>query len=89
MLSEEQADLVHQVGDVATLTRQLKAIAEGPDTYRRMRDAGLAHRDNLGWHRAGPELYGIYDKGRAAMSSGPGRRTGLAPDGSSSASPGR
>jgi glycosyltransferase involved in cell wall biosynthesis len=87
LLGEDQANLVHAVGDVATLTRQLTDIAGDRGSYLRMREAGLARREDLSWARVGPELAAIYARGLAARAPGHERGTGRAPDGSSGARP--
>ncbi len=57
--------LVHEVGDVAALARDLKALAGEPDRLAAMRAAALARRDELSWGAAGVVLRDAYRAGLA------------------------
>jgi glycosyltransferase involved in cell wall biosynthesis len=52
--------LVHQAGDVATLTRHLRELATDRELLARLRAATLAGRATLTWEHAAREVVGIY-----------------------------
>lgn len=54
--------LIHEAGDVATLTRQLRVLDEDRARLRSLREATLAARDNLSWDAAAAALIEIYDR---------------------------
>lgn len=47
---------VHRAGDVATLTRQLAALATDPEMLARLRQASIDGRDRLTWAHAARDL---------------------------------
>jgi glycosyltransferase involved in cell wall biosynthesis len=52
--------LVHQAGDVATLTEHLRLLDRDPELLGRLRRATLAARDELSWDRSAAELAAVY-----------------------------
>lgn len=52
--------LVHEVGDVQTLTAHLAGLVKDPDELRRMRLAAIEGRDELTWTAAGRQLAEAY-----------------------------
>lgn len=53
--------LVHEVGDVAALAKDLAGLAADPSRLAAMRAAALARRDELSWRSAGVELRTAYE----------------------------
>jgi glycosyltransferase involved in cell wall biosynthesis len=52
--------LVHEPGDLATLTQHLRLLHEDPTLLERLREAALARSDDLSWRAAAEELVGVY-----------------------------
>lgn len=52
--------LVHEPGDVATLTAHITRLYEDPALRSELRDRGLESRDDMTWERAGERLSSIY-----------------------------
>jgi glycosyltransferase involved in cell wall biosynthesis len=52
--------LVHEPGDVAALTRDLRALYEDPALVERLRSAALERAEDLSWRAAAEELVAVY-----------------------------
>jgi glycosyltransferase involved in cell wall biosynthesis len=70
MLDHDVHGLVHEVGDVATLTGQLDALAGNPSTLRRLRSASMAHTPELSWAAAAQSLLAAYRSPAAVRPNG-------------------
>ncbi|MBT2498950.1 glycosyltransferase family 4 protein [Agromyces sp. ISL-38] len=71
LLDHDVHGLLHDVGDVATLTAQLDLLAGDPDTLARLSAGAMAHAPELSWAAAAQSLLAAY-----------GRTSSLAPKGS-------
>jgi glycosyltransferase involved in cell wall biosynthesis len=58
--------LVHEPGDIATLTEQLRELRADEQLRQRLRAASLVQAEGLSWAGAGEELAGIYARAAAA-----------------------
>lgn len=56
----EVNSLVHQVGDVETLARQISLVHDDRGLWERLRANGLSSRDEISWEAAGVRLAEIY-----------------------------
>lgn len=54
--------LVHRVGDVAALTRQITTLGEDADLLRRLRDGALRTAPTVTWDAAGAALVAAYQQ---------------------------
>ena len=63
--------LVHRVGDVAALTRQLTLLHEDRSTLARLRTNGLAARPGMTWAAAGVRLVDCYRETLASARRAP------------------
>jgi len=72
--------LLHHVGDVASLTSQLRSVAEDRVLLRRLREAGMSRRDELSWPSAGQRLAQAYEVCRARHGADEQARSGQPPD---------
>lgn len=71
MLDHDVHGLVHEAGDVATLTAQLDLVAGDPGTLERLRHGALAHAPELSWAAAAQSLLTAYGSPTAAAENGP------------------
>ncbi|MFZ3367150.1 MAG: glycosyltransferase family 4 protein [Candidatus Sulfotelmatobacter sp.] len=66
--------MVHRVGDVETLSRQITMLHEDRTLLERLRTAGLAMRDQFTWTAAGVRLLEVYQQTIRAHSRTKGRQ---------------
>ena len=71
MLDHDVHGLVHEAGDVATLTAQLDLLAGDPGTLERLRTGALAHAPELSWAAAAQSLLTAYGSPAAVVENGP------------------
>ena len=60
LLDHDVHGLVHEPGDVATLTAQLDRLAAEPETVARLSAAAMAHAPELSWAAASRSLVAAY-----------------------------
>lgn len=60
LLDHDVHGLLHEPGDVATLTAQLDLLAGSPETVLRLRSAAMAHAPELSWAAAARALLAAY-----------------------------
>ena len=60
MLDHDVHGLVHEPGDVATLTAQLDRLAVDPGALARLSSAAMAHAPELSWAAASRSLVAAY-----------------------------
>ena len=60
LLDHDVHGLVHDPGDVATLTEQLNSLADDADRLAGLRAAALAHAPELSWAKASDKLVAAY-----------------------------
>jgi len=60
LLEHDVHGLVHETGDVATLTAHLDLLSSSPETLRRLRLGALAHGPDLTWAAAAQSLVEAY-----------------------------
>ncbi|GAA1962206.1 glycosyltransferase family 4 protein [Agromyces allii] len=70
LLEHDVHGLVHDTGDVATLTSQLDLLASSPKTLGRLRSAALAHGPELTWAAAAASLVEAYTSRQALAVDG-------------------
>ena len=63
--------LIHEAGDVATLTEHLAMLARDRSLLERMRGRSLADRDRLSWDAAAQGLAGVYSQAVGACEAPP------------------
>jgi glycosyltransferase involved in cell wall biosynthesis len=61
----EHNAMVHQVGDVDELARQLTLLHEDRDMLERLRSTGLAEAPSFNWDAAGRRLLEAYEQAAA------------------------
>ncbi|MGZ3363660.1 MAG: glycosyltransferase family 4 protein [Caulobacteraceae bacterium] len=67
MCTDGLTGMVHNPGDVDTLTAHLDRLAEDTDLREKMRNAILDRRETLTWAAAGERLEACYEEARAAL----------------------
>ena len=70
LLDHDVHGLVHEAGDVETLTAQLDLLDRSPETLHRLRDAAMAHAPELSWEAAGRSLLAAYGRTAAGEADG-------------------
>ena len=70
LLDHDVHGLVHEAGDVETLTAQLDLLDRSPATLHRLRDAAMAHAPELSWEAAARSLLAAYGRTAAGEADG-------------------
>jgi glycosyltransferase involved in cell wall biosynthesis len=70
LLEHDVHGLLHEVGDIATLTAQLDLLAAHPETLERLRSAAMAHAPELSWAAAAQSLLDAYGGSLAVIADG-------------------
>lgn len=77
LLDHDVHGLVHEPGDIATLTAQLDQLADDPEALARLSSAAMAHAPELSWAAASRSLVRAYEYATGETES-PGKTGSLA-----------